>query len=150
MVDGYPNLLVTEAGTEVTGTSRNPTISKTSFRRRRGEDDPLLKYVAAQIVSARQKRGLTQDQLAERAGCAPLTVTNVESGRHNVMLMSLASLAAALEVDLPDLFPPAQPIQQCSISEDLAKKVVESLGRITSAAAEIEALLAREKGQSET
>jgi hypothetical protein len=47
--------------------------SKSDPRPLQKVEDPLLKFVASQVVSARQKLGITQDQLAEKAGCAPLT-----------------------------------------------------------------------------
>ena len=118
--------------------SRN---SKSDPRQRLTDEDPLLKFVASQIVSARQRLGITQDQLAEKAGCAPLTVTNVESGRRNVTLRSLSLLANALEIDVRDLFPPAKSESEGTVSEDFAKVILDSLSKITSAVSVVEELV---------
>lgn len=137
------DLFDSKAVAEVTSTSQNARTSKSSPSRTSSGEDPLLKYVANQIVSARQRLGLTQDQLAEKAGCAPLTVTNIESGRRNVTLKSLSLLAIALEIDIRDLFPPAKPVSRRGISEDIAKLISENLGRISSAVTDVEDLLSQ-------
>jgi transcriptional regulator with XRE-family HTH domain len=142
-----PDLFDAKAVAEVTSTRQDACTSKSGPRRKSSGEDPLLKYVANQIVSGRQRLGITQDQLAEKAGCAPLTVTNIESGRRNVTLKSLSLLAAALEVDLRDLFPPAKSVSKRGISEDITKLISESLGRITSAVADVEDLLSQKTDQ---
>ncbi|MGI4799311.1 MAG: helix-turn-helix transcriptional regulator [Janthinobacterium lividum] len=142
-----PDLFHSNAVTEVTSTSQNARTRKSSPLRTTSGEDPLLKYVANQIVSARQRLGITQDQLAEKAGCAPLTVTNIESGRRNVTLKSLSLLATALEIDLRDLFPPARLVSRRRSSEDFAKLISESLGKITSAVNDVEVLLGQETDQ---
>jgi transcriptional regulator with XRE-family HTH domain len=121
--------------------------SKSDPRPLQKVEDPLLKFVANQVVSARQKLGITQDQLAEKAGCAPLTVTNIESGRRNVTLKSLSLLAIALEIDLRDLFPPAKSVLKGTVSDDFAKVISDSLSRITSAVSDVEELLNRKTDQ---
>jgi transcriptional regulator with XRE-family HTH domain len=142
-----PDLFDSNAVTKLTSTSQNVRTSKSGPLRTSSGEDPLLKYVANQIVSARQRLGITQDQLAEKAGCAPLTVTNIESGRRNVTLKSLSLLATALEIDIRDLFPPARSVSGRGISEDIAKLVSEGLGRITSAVTDVEALLSQKTDQ---
>lgn len=142
-----PDLFDSKAVTEVTSTSQNARTPKSGPRRKSSGEDPLLKYVANQIVSARQRLGITQDQLAEKAGCAPLTVTNIESGRRNVTLKSLSLLATALGVDLRDLFPPARSVSSYGISDDVAKLISESLGKIASAVTDVEALLGQKTDQ---
>ena len=124
-----------------------PRTSKSDPRQLLKDEDPLLKFVANQVVSARQKLGITQDRLAEIAGCAPLTVTNVESGRRNVTLRSLSLLANALEIDLRDLFPSAKSVSKDTVSEDIAKVISDSLSRITSAVSDVEELLTRKTDQ---
>ena len=121
--------------------------SKSDPRPLQKVEDPLLKFVANQVVSARHKLGITQDQLAEKAGCAPLTVTNIESGRRNVTLKSLSLLAIALEIDLRDLFPPANSVLEGTVSDDFAKVISDSLSRITSAVSDVEELLNRKTDQ---
>jgi DNA-binding XRE family transcriptional regulator len=48
------------------------------------------------LVAAREKRGLTQGQLAELVGCDRVTVAFIESGKRNPGWETLTKLAAAL------------------------------------------------------
>jgi len=145
-----PDLFRAKPVAEVASSPKGARTSKSGPRQISDDEDPLLKFVANQVVSARQKLGITQDQLAEKAGCAPLTVTNVESGRRNVTLKSLSLLANALEIDLRDLFPPAKSVSNHGISSDVAKLISDSLGKITSAVADVEDLLSHRTDQPES
>jgi len=51
----------------------------------------------------RQECGLTQEQLAARAGLHWTFVGQVERGRRNLTLHNILKLAAALEIDAGDL-----------------------------------------------
>ncbi len=114
---------------------------KPGVRRIAIDQDPLLMHVADQIVTARQKLGITQQQLAERAGCASLTVTHVESGRRNVTLKSLSLLATALGVDLRDLFPSAKPASDQVMASNIVASIAEQLAEIASAVVKIESII---------
>jgi transcriptional regulator with XRE-family HTH domain len=114
---------------------------KPAMRKIATDRDPLLVHVAEQIVAARQKLGITQDQLAEKAGCAPLTVTHVESGRRNMTLKSLSLLATALGVDISDLFPRAKSESDQVLAANVAEAISDQLGRIASAVAKIESII---------
>ncbi len=67
--------------------------------------DELLVYVGQQVLAARQRLGLSQEQLAEKAGCAPATVFLVENARRNATIRSLSVLATALGVEVAELSP---------------------------------------------
>lgn len=104
--------------------------------------DALLAHVAEKIQGARQLRGLTQDQLAAMAGCAPLTITHVESGRRNPTLKSLAAIALALELDISDLFPrKAQPAADTVVTNTV-NQVEAELDRIGTSMVKIRSLVA--------
>lgn len=56
----------------------------------------------------RQKRhelGLTQEELAEKAGLHPTYVGSVERGERNIALENIVSLAKALKCSPKDLLP---------------------------------------------
>ncbi|MBX3183150.1 MAG: helix-turn-helix transcriptional regulator [Polyangiaceae bacterium] len=55
------------------------------------------------VIELRKKRGLTQQQLAERLGIDPRDLRRVESG-DNVTVRMLVRLAKALVVPIGDLF----------------------------------------------
>ena len=61
--------------------------------------------VARTIQRLRQQRGLSQERLAELAGKSTKHIGEIERGRANVKLDTLARIAAALAVDVADLFP---------------------------------------------
>lgn len=53
----------------------------------------------------RQARGLSQEELAFRAGVHRTYVSSAERGERNVSLVNIERLAKALEVEISDLFP---------------------------------------------
>jgi transcriptional regulator with XRE-family HTH domain len=56
------------------------------------------------LAEIRKKRGLTQVELADLAGCEQATVSRVERGSEAVTLRQLRQLADALRVTVADLF----------------------------------------------
>jgi transcriptional regulator with XRE-family HTH domain len=71
-----------------------------------------FKAVAARIVYAlrreRERRGLSMNTVAARAGLSQQMVSYVERGMRNPTLDTLLRLAAAMEVDLAELIAEAQ------------------------------------------
>lgn len=67
-----------------------------------------LRSIAANIRRLREKRGLTQEQLAEAAGLETRYVQTLESGRANPSAAVLIIVAGSLEVSVGTLFRPAQ------------------------------------------
>jgi transcriptional regulator with XRE-family HTH domain len=68
---------------------------------------PELRAFGARVRELRTKRGLSQEQLAERASLHRTYIGGVERGERNVGLRNVHALAAALEVAVADLFPEA-------------------------------------------
>lgn len=56
------------------------------------------------VKSWRNRRGISQEELAERAGLHRTYVSDVERGSRNVSLASIDRLAAALEISVSQLF----------------------------------------------
>ena len=52
----------------------------------------------------REKRQLTQEELAHRAGIHRTYLSDIERGFRNPSLVNIEKLATALSVSLPDLF----------------------------------------------
>jgi len=102
---------------------------------------PLLLHVAEKIVAARQKLGLTQDQLAEKAGCAPLTVSHIESGRRNPTIKSLSLVATALGLEIRDLFPKGDNQSDIALVADIADEVAVELEAIGTALGRIRSVV---------
>jgi transcriptional regulator with XRE-family HTH domain len=63
--------------------------------------------VRARLRALRVERGLSQEEVAERAGMATSTLSRLESGARRLALDHLAPLAGALGVEVGDLLAPA-------------------------------------------
>ncbi|MGA2244150.1 MAG: helix-turn-helix domain-containing protein [Verrucomicrobiota bacterium] len=57
------------------------------------------------VKAGRKRRGLSQEELAERAGLQRSYVADVERGSRNLSLENITRLARALRVRVADLFP---------------------------------------------
>ena len=58
----------------------------------------LLKAFGKRVAEIRRKRGLTQEQLAEKADITPLSIPFIEQGRRWPRLATLNKLAKCLDV----------------------------------------------------
>lgn len=58
------------------------------------------------VIQARVKKGVTQEQLAEKIGTKQSVISRLESGRANPSLAFLKKVAAALETSLELKFNP--------------------------------------------
>ncbi len=65
---------------------------------------PVRRRVARRVKQLRAARGWSQEQLAERVGNTEKHISLVESGKANVSIDVLASIATQLAVDVTDLF----------------------------------------------
>ena len=59
--------------------------------------------IVAQLRTQRVRQGLTQRELAERAGLTQATLSKLESGRQLARPTTLRKLARALKIRIPDL-----------------------------------------------
>src|SRR5690606_41249121 len=66
-------------------------------------DDAPLTQVGALIRGARQNRGLTQTQLAERLGTSQSAVHRIEQGAQNLSLEMLNRISLALDSEIISL-----------------------------------------------
>lgn len=62
--------------------------------------ETLLNRLGAQLRTQRLQRGLTQSDVAVRAGLPRLKVVHVEAGRPTVSALAYARVAAALGLEL--------------------------------------------------
>ena len=88
--------------------------------------------VATAIRSLRQRSGLSQRQLALRMGVPRTYVSKIENQKATPTLSSLARLAAALEVSIPDLLGACGPSREDAINELLADPFLAELTEFTS------------------
>jgi transcriptional regulator with XRE-family HTH domain len=88
--------------------------------------------VAKAIRSLRQRSGLSQRQLALRMGVPRTYVSKIENEKATPTLSSLARLASALEVTVPDLLHECGPSREDEITELLTDPFVAELVEFTS------------------
>lgn len=77
--------------------------------------------LAKNILSLRQKRGLSQSQLAELAGLPRSTLTYFESGDGNPSLQNLLKISAALQVRVEELLARPRPTTQLVRANEVSK-----------------------------
>jgi two-component system response regulator len=63
------------------------------------------------VRTRRNRMGISQEELGERAGLHRTYIADIERGARNPSLESINKLAGALEVSISTLFSPAQPAQ---------------------------------------
>jgi len=66
--------------------------------------DSILKLVGGKIRELRKERGLSQEELGEKAGFHFSYLGGLERGERNVSLENLAKVAETLGVDIGELF----------------------------------------------
>lgn len=69
----------------------------------------------------RQKRGITQKQLAEKTGLSIATIQGYEQNKYNPKLEQLRRIAAAFNVSMADLKPDLSIINTEELSTDITK-----------------------------
>jgi transcriptional regulator with XRE-family HTH domain len=67
--------------------------------------NPVLAFMADTVHRARKEKKLTQHQLAARCGFNSTSIFMLESGKQNMTIKSLMAVAAALDMQVGDLFP---------------------------------------------
>jgi transcriptional regulator with XRE-family HTH domain len=70
------------------------------------DPDATQRLVGRRVAHHRQRRGWTQEVLAERVGVSTKYLQRIEAGRENLSLRSLATIAAALGCRPFDLLRP--------------------------------------------
>ncbi|MFF2889641.1 helix-turn-helix domain-containing protein [Paenibacillus sp. NPDC057967] len=67
--------------------------------------ETLKKFIGNRIRTIRKQRGLTQEELAEKADMMYQYISGVERGARNISIDSLEKILMALEVDFVKFFP---------------------------------------------
>lgn len=94
--------------------------------------------IGRQISTWRQTRGLTQNQLAEKASISRSYLAGVETGRYNPSVDTLQGLAAALNIPISSLLETDQKEQTPAIHESLSDPVTAELLKMVREASEEE------------
>ncbi len=78
-------------------------LKKLKLRQDRATEKNIQVTVAKIVRGLRREHGMTQQQLAERAGISQTYISLIESGRRSVNLRRLQSMARALGYELSEL-----------------------------------------------
>ena len=62
------------------------------------------KIIGQRIRNYRTQKGLSQEKLAELAGCHPTYIGQLERGEKNATLESVEKIASAMDISLSELF----------------------------------------------
>ena len=66
-------------------------------------DDDILERIGLNITIIRERRGLTQEKLAELAGLHRAYIGQIERGEKNIGLKNLEKIANGLNINVKDL-----------------------------------------------
>lgn len=99
--------------------------------------------IGERIRRARERRGLTQRQLAERTGYSQSTVAGWESGRRGCRLEALQRVARVLNLSIGELVPDASHVREGSPDYRWDDPLDRSVARLEAIATRLEAALAR-------
>lgn len=83
----------------------------------------IKKELGTKIKRLRQKRGYTQEQLAEKIGIATRTLSGIEIGENFVTAETLEKFFATLDVSSTELFS----IDHLKPKEDLVNELIKDL-----------------------
>lgn len=75
---------------------------------KRVEADPMLAAFCKAVQERREELGLSQEELAARAGLHRTYISDIERGSRNLSLKSLSRLAAALDTPVSTLIQTAE------------------------------------------
>ncbi len=89
----------------------------------------LARIVGQRIRAYRTAQGLSQEKLAELAGCHPTYIGQVERGEKNATLESMDKIACALQLPLSQLFETLGG----SAADSIARKCYDLIARKTPA-----------------
>ena len=68
------------------------------------ENTKLIRLIGLRIKALRNKKGLTQEHLAETVGITPQYLGNIERGKENPTLKTFINLSNGLNTDIGELF----------------------------------------------
>lgn len=89
-------------------------------------DQKLYRVFGSRLRELRERRSVTQEELARRVELSRTSITNIERGRQRVMLHQVVELAEALEAKPEELMPKDLGNEDQALRPDVAR-VIETL-----------------------
>ena len=111
----------------------------------------LLELVSRNFVKAREERGITQQELADRIGVNRETVSKYESGKVDIPFSKLVAIQKALDVQLiregqatpkPVKIPVEVSVEECEKAVERAEELIAKVREAAELAREITSMSA--------
>lgn len=83
-------------------------------------EQKLRHIIGERIRYQRKEKGISQEELAERAGMHPTYIGQLERGEKSATIDSLEKVTVALEITFEDLFRYIQPSMKCKDNTTLS------------------------------
>lgn len=80
-----------------------PNLSDLSRVHKTAEKQKFGKHIGKRLREVREKSGLSQEQLSEKAGYYRTYVGHIENGKHSPSVHTMWRLAKVMKVDLGEL-----------------------------------------------
>jgi transcriptional regulator with XRE-family HTH domain len=96
------------------------------------KDRILYSQLGSAIAKTRERKKMTQEQLAEKLGLSRTSITNIEQGRQHIQLHALYQLAECLDAEIFDLLPTRKSLLEAPTSKLVALSDDEWLNRTIS------------------
>lgn len=114
-------------------------LSDPAFRAHLMQDaDDEARRIGQRLRALREARGMTAKEVARAAGIAPLSLSRIELGRHDVVYRTLRRILAAMNYSLRDLAEAAEPelsttqvverLNQAGVHRRVLEKLLRSTG----------------------
>lgn len=103
-------------------------FDKSAERRKKYREQRPYYDLIRELVELRNSLGITQDELAKRAGVSQSRISRIEAGEHDIQLSTLIKLAGALGCGVDLRFVPVY-----EINDQDWRKIVNSLSAETEA-----------------
>jgi transcriptional regulator with XRE-family HTH domain len=92
----------------------------------------LYSQLGSAIAKTREKRHLTQEQLAAKLHLTRTSITNIERGRQHIQLHTLYLLAESLQVEVLDLLPSRESLERSPATSGIVLSDAEWLSQTIS------------------
>jgi len=80
-----------------------PNLANLTRLEKTAEKKQFAAYIGQRLREVRESKGISQEQLSERAGYYRTYVGHIENGEHSPSLHIIWRLSRVLEIDLGDL-----------------------------------------------
>ena len=89
--------------------------------------DPIYAMFGDRVRALREEKKFTQEELARKVDLSRTSITNIEKGRHRVLLHQVVEIAEALDASPNDLLPGTVPATEEKPLRDDVARLIETI-----------------------